>query len=248
MDNDFWAYVSKKAGNIFFQPKRVYPWDSIVQGVSVCKSDGTKERMFAVAKNTWRAHHREDKSQVGSSIIFIDFFVKNKNKMLNDLKSVQNRKSLHDVANFWVSKINPELKNLKPHVLSSYNSIRKPIDLYFFSLVSMAEEFSNDFRSSLIPLLFLPIDSKMLGKFPIGENNDFSIFTYNQLRGLGLTHQSSYGHIKTEKTYINLQEIASHRANEISESCSLPFYPIYFEMLWSQRFRRDGGNIFELNP
>lgn len=248
MDIDFWAYVSKKAEKIFFHPERVYPWDSIVQGVPVCKSDGTKERMYAVAKNTWRAHHRQDKSQVGSSTIFINFFVKNKNSILHDLKNVQSRKSLHDVSNVWVSNISPELKNLKTHVLNSYNSIRKPIDLYFFALISMAEEFSNDFRSSLIPLLFLPVDSQMLGKFPIGNNHDFHIFDYNQLRGLGLTHLSSYGHIKTEKTYIDLQKIASLRAKEISESCSLPFYPIYFELLWSHRYKRDGGNIFELNP
>jgi hypothetical protein len=112
----------------------------------------------------------------------------------------------------------------------------------------MAEEFSNDFRSSLIPLLFLPIDSQMLGKFLIGKNEDFYIFNYNQLRSLGLTHQSSYGHIKTEKIYIELQKIASVRAKEISESCSFPFYPIYFELLWNQRYKRNGGNIFELNP
>ncbi|MGA2780809.1 MAG: hypothetical protein ABSF13_02685 [Smithella sp.] len=248
MDNEFWAFVSKKAEETFIRPKRLYPWDSIVQGVTVCKSDGTSERMYAVAKNTWRAHHRKDTSRTGSSKIFMDFFSNNQNKMLNDLQGVKNRSNLHEVANFWVSEIRPKLSNVKTHILNSYNSIRKPIDLYFYNLVSMAVEVPNETRLFLIPILFLPVDSQILGIFSLERNQEFGIFSYNQLRILGLTHQSSYGHVKTESTYNKLQDIITIRAKELSECCSAPFYPIYFEMLWNERYKRTGGNIFELNP
>ena len=119
MGNEFWAFVSEKAEDIFYSPKRLYPWDAIVQGVSVCKADGTSERMAAVAKNTWRAHHRKDQSRSGSSRIFTDFFVQNKNKILDDLLSVKNRQSLHEAANFWLFEIKPKLNNLKTHLLGS---------------------------------------------------------------------------------------------------------------------------------
>jgi len=248
MNNEFWAYVSKKAEQTFIRPERLYPWDSIVQGVSVCKSDGTKERMYAVAPNTWRAHHRKDTTRAGSSKIFMNFFTDNKNKILNDLQGVKNRSTLHGVANFWVSEIRPKLNNVKTHILNSYNSIRKPIDLYFYCLVSMAVEVPNETRSFLIPILFLPVDSQILGTFSLGRNQEFHIFSYNQLRELGLTHQSSYGHVKTENTYNKLQDIITDRAKEVGKCCSAPFYPIYFEMLWNERYKRTGENIFELNP
>jgi hypothetical protein len=248
MNLGFWVNVTKKAEAVLCKPTCLYPWDEIVHGVMVCRSDGSSERMVAVAQNTWRAHHRQNTKQTGSSDVYKHYFVANKNDILSELFSVRDRDSLHALENRLALNLKPLLSNLKPHLLNSYNSIRKPIDLYLQSLVAMAQEVTEEARMRLIPLMFLALDSQMLGPFRIHDKEEFSIFSYGQLRKYGLTPKSSYGHIKTEETYIRIQDIVTNKAKEIADSCGQSFYPVYFELLWNRRYSRTGRNLFELNP
>jgi len=45
-----------------------------------------------------------------------------------------------------------------------------------------------------------------------------------------------------------LQAIVTSYANEIGRKVNRLFYPIYFDMLWNDRYKRGMGNLFELNP
>lgn len=246
MVNTYWANIAEKAEDIFMRPRLLHSWNDIIQGVQVCKSDGSTERMFAVAKNTWRAHHRKDRSQPGSSAIYSEFFIKHRDDILHDLLAVKDNDGVNALADKLAKAVRPSLVNLKPHVLGSYNSIRKPIDLYLEHLVAMAAEAPQDARARLTPMLSLPLDSQMLGAFEIG-NRQFRIFSNEELKRVGLKPHPSYGHIKTETAYLRLQDIAQRQACNISASCGRPFYPIYFELLWNRRYTREGRNLFELN-
>jgi hypothetical protein len=248
MNSSFWLNVATKAEETFCHPKKLYPWDDIITGVSVCKSDGSSKQMLAVANNTWRAHHRIDKSKPGSSDIFKEYFVRNKSKILSGLNTVNDKDSLNKLSNQLQQSLRPYLTNLKMNVYDSYNSIRKPIDLYFQHLIAMGREIPQEIRPRLISILFLPLDSQIMGVFQLNGDHDFSIISYNQLKSYGLNRFSSYGHVKTETMYLGLQGEVANRAQKITGLCGRPFHPIYFDMLWGKRYTRNGGNLFELNP
>ncbi len=249
MTRGFWKKVATRAEVVFCRPSVLYAWDDIVSGVMVSPPGGPPRVMAAVSANTWRAHPRKDKGKEGSAAVYQRFFIANKESILTGLRNARNRQELHALANKITSQIKGRLTNTEDHVLASYNSLRKPVDLYLEHLVAMAEEVDPKTRSRLVPFLYLPLDSQILGSFPIPEEGeDYSLFTSQELKTRGLKVGSSYGHVTTETAYLDLQEIISRRAKEVAASAGVPFHPIYFDMLWNQRYARGGRNLFETNP
>lgn len=248
MDRGFWGEVASRAEEIFLRPGHLLAWDAIVEGAVVCAADGSAKRMEAVAKNTWRAHHRIDKAREGSGAAYKAHFVVRKRDLLERLRSASHRDDLHRLANDVVDELRPRLGNMNPHVRSSYNSLRKPVDLYLEHLVAMAREVDAATRARVVPWLRLPLDSQMLGTFALPGAPDWAIFQSGELRRLSLTRASSYGHIRTEETYLALGAIVDARAREVGTLSGRPFHPVYFDMLWNERYRRGGRNLFETNP
>jgi hypothetical protein len=123
-------------------------------------------------------------------------------------------------------------------ILKSYNKIRKPIDLYIEHIVLMSKELS-DYRKELIHYLFLPLDSWIF--------DSELIFTLEELKSKGLKRGSGYGKLTIKEDYIYLQEILSKRVLEISNEISKKFYRIYLDLLWRNRYERNGSNLFEVN-
>lgn len=248
MTNEFWKKLAIRAEEVFCKPSVLYAWGDIVTGVMVCPPGRSPKGTEAVSTNTWRSHHRLDKSKDGSSAAYKAFFTSNRDELIEKLESTRDRQELHALANQVVSQIKGRLGNTKDKVLASYNSLRKPVDLYLMNLVAMATEIDAATRSRLIPLLYLPIDSQILDSFALPGDETFSLFTKQELRSKGLKAGSSYGHVATEGTYLDLQAIISRRASEAASASGVQYHPIYFDMLWNQRYERLGRNLFETNP
>ncbi len=75
--------IREKSEHIFLHPSPTYKYDTIISGCNVLSSDGRYERMYAVARNTWRGFHRIDKDGIGAGNIFMTYFTKNKNYIIS---------------------------------------------------------------------------------------------------------------------------------------------------------------------
>jgi len=148
-----------RAESIFLHPSPRYSWNEIVTGVHVKSHKGKIRTLSAVDKNTFRGFYRLDKSQPGAKMVFVNFFVSQRDIILDKLMSVRTRNDLHLLCNKLKEEIHSKLTNCDPDQLNSYNKIRKPVDLYLEHLIGMARELDGA-RKRLIPLLFLPLDNQ----------------------------------------------------------------------------------------
>lgn len=228
------------ATRVFLHPQPTYEWAAIVKGTKV---DG--RRLVAVDKNTWRAFHREDKSGHGAKDVFIPYFSDNpgRDQIIQQLAEVQSINELDDLSNRMCIQLRHELAtgNIKSSQLTpnKYNKIRKPVDIYLEQLVSLATELT-PYRERLIPMLRVPLDTWIFGH-P-------SLFTVASLRAAGLRRNSGFGELELEADYLQLQSQLRGLAAQCSVHHNIPFHPIYFDLLWGNRYTRTGGNLFELNP
>ena len=229
--------LAKKGSSVFLNPGREFPWTEIVNGL-VLEESGSSRKFYAVAPNTFRSFHRIDKSKPGAFPAFKQFFTDEKDAIISRLSGISNRHELHDLENEIAESIRVRLWNIKPDRISSYNKMRKPIDLYIEHLVAMASELSS-VRSRLIPLLLLPLDSQMI-------SSDL-VFSQEELHQAALSRSSTYSHVENRQSYMVLQQTVEKKAIEVSRRISRHFYPIYFDLLWNKRYCRKGSFLFELN-
>lgn len=232
------AYLDK-ADQIFLQPTTRYSWDEIVSGVAVKSPSGGTRQMFAVGQNTFRGFHRVDKACPGAKEGFIKYFVQKRSSLLETLFAVRTRDDLNRLSNTVCDTIGSRLSNVSPTQLRAYNKIREPVDVYFEHLVAMAVEL-DDVRATLVPLLFLPLDSQILAH-P-------ALFSEQELVTHGLSRSSTYKDIVAEQIYLALQLLLVQKASAVAAAQQRPFHPIYFDLVWNYRYRNWGGNLFETNP
>lgn len=100
-----------------------------------------------------------------------------------------------------------------------------------------------DLRKKLIPLLFVPLDSFILG------NDD--IIPSEIKKELNIKKGSTFGSIEKRESYLKIQNYLSNVASNISKEIRKNFYPIYFDLLWNNRFKnykyRITKNLYYLN-
>lgn len=236
------AFISKfidRAEEIFINPKVQYSWEEIIVGAFVNSPNGPSRKMAAVERNTFRGFHKIDKCGVGSGEVFRNILLSRKTDILSALKSVKTQEELYKIENELREEIKSKLTNIKPKMLTSYNKVRKPLDLYFEHLVAMAKEI-HPFREKLVRMLFLPLDSQMF--------QQSELFTINDLNNAGVSRNSTYTNITTERDYLSLQNAAKKRADSLSRISGKHFAPIYFDLFWNERHKRWGTNLFETNP
>ena len=185
--------------------------------------------------NTYRAFHRIDKSKDGASVIFREYFISNKSKILDSFSKLLTRKNYDSYLDTICLELKQLLQeNIKNQQLDSYNKLRKPVDLYIEHIVSMDEDFK-DFREKITPFMYLPLDSWIF-------QNEI-IFPNENLCDLGLKRRFSLSAIKSKHHYLKIQEFVEYRAKLLGVKCE-----IFFDLFWNNRFERVGGNLFELNP
>ena len=102
----------------------------------------------------------------------------------------------------------------------------------------MANELT-DVRSQLNKLLFLPLDSQIFSS-PY-------IFSREQLYSLGIKDNATFKDVKTSEAYRILQNIALNKAHNISSAIGKTFDRIHFDLLWNDRYKKEGNNLFETN-
>lgn len=233
------AYLNRAAG-VFFHPNPTYAWIDIIRGAAVATESGNIRQMCAVAPNTFRGFHRVNQNAPGAQTVFVEYFSHNRHHILDCLRGVHTRVDLHAFSNQICSAIQANLSNIRPVQLTSYNKLRKPVDLYIEHLVAMADDFAPADRARLVPLLHLPLDSWMFGTE--------CLFTEAELRANYLRRTSTYSALGTEQAYLNLQGLLIQCAQKITVMRGMPFHVIYFDMLWRNRAANWGHNLFETNP
>jgi hypothetical protein len=210
-----------RATQIFLRPTPEYDWSYIVPR--------------AVGQNTIRGFHRVNTNCPGAKPVFVSYFIENKAALIADMTAIKSRAELHLLSNNICRKLKSRLDNIKPKQLVPYNKLRKPVDLYIEHLVAMAHDLRHA-RQRLTPLLFLPLDCLIFAHH--------ALFTDEELSAHNLSRQSTYKDVQSETIYSKLQKLVLDRADELKRS----FYPIYFDLLWNDRSKRQGGNLFETNP
>lgn len=229
-----------KGDQIFNMPEDIYKYNYIINGCIVKNKSGKAERMYAVGSNTWRGFHKKDKEGIGSKEVFTSYFTGNKTFIVNTLKNISSEEELHEFENKICKDIKEKLiLCIKENMLNSYNKIRKPIDLYIEHIVSMADDFTEDERARLSDFLFLPLDSQMF-------TSEY-IFTEVELYKFNLSRNSSFKDVYSESCYKSLQELLELKAQSISKDLDQNMKRIYFDLLWNERFLKEGKNLFETN-
>ena len=228
-----------KGTEIFLSPKEEYTASEIVFGVYV--NNGIKvQKMYAINSNTYRGFHRMDTALPGPKEIIYDYIGSHLPEMIKALKSMTSKEDLDYFAMIITEDLRDQLSaNVMSHMLGSFNKVRKPVDLLLEHLVAMSSELSTC-RKALVPLLNIPLDSHLF-------KSDV-IFDEGARKELGITKRMSFQHIRSESQYQEIQTYLEEKAQDLSAVFGKDFYPIYFDLIWNDRYERGGKNLFETNP
>lgn len=228
-----------RGSEIFLSPDEEYPASKIIFGVNV--NNGNKVKLMrAIDRNTYRGFHKINKSLIGPKEIIETFINSRLSWIIDSLKTVQNKQKYEYLCMTITEELREQLsKNVKDHMLKSYNKVRKPVDLLLEHIVSMASEL-REYRKSLVPFLDVPLDSYILESDIIFDQDSKSL--------LGIKPGATYKDILSKEQYKNIQAFIQQKSTEISTTYHQDFYPIYFDLLWNSRYNRDGQNLFKTNP
>ena len=255
MDLELATLFSKLGHDIFSTSTLTYPYNDILTGTDV-KGKSLK----AISHTTWRSFERKNKRAKGVSEVFENYFkyISKKSKtpiFIERLRTVRTPKELDNIIKSAHGTLYHEFnKQLsKPIDTNSYGKLRKIIDVLIEHAVSMSNELA-PYRSTLTPLLYLPLTKPILSREEIFSQEVLEEATkLNDMARIKRT--STFGDIKKLEAYNFLQQKASERAQYIKEKYNLPhFHRIYFDLFWgdekSQQYRytQKGRNLFELNP
>lgn len=241
--------LADRGNDIYMNPQHLYKYNDIINGVVI---DKDKSPMKAVEDNTFQGFSYKDADMYKAMEIYDDYFINNKNNILNALKDISTIDSLNELEmNIYkdicgILRYYPSLYRRA----ESFNRVRKPIILYVEHIVAMAEEISNLDRQRLVPFLFLAIDSYII-------DSPF-IFTESEINQWGLKKStvdykgkkikgSSFGLIKKKSIFDSMERVALLRAKDYSCKIDKPFYRIYFDILWGNRINSDGRSLFLSN-
>ena len=176
-----------------------------------------------IAGNTLRVFHRIDQTQKGPKEIIQIFLNESKESLIDDLKNCNSTEDIDFVSEKLEKSLKEKLaENVQDGVLSSYNSVRKLIDLILEHLVLISEELK-EHRPKLIHFLRVPLDSYIL--------NSSCLFSFSERELLNLKrNQGGFLSIRTKKAYYNIQK----HLRCVAESNKID-HPIYFDVLWRDR-------------
>lgn len=176
-----------------------------------------------IAGNTLRVFHRIDQTQKGPKEIIQIFLNESKEALINDLSNCNSIEALDSLSEKLEKCLKEKLaENVQESVLSSYNSVRKLIDLILEHVVLISEEL-NDQRQKLIHFLRVPLDSYIL--------NSTCLFSFSEREVLKLEANGlGFLSVKNEEQYYAIQK----HLRCVAESNQID-HPIYFDILWRNR-------------
>jgi hypothetical protein len=201
-----------------------------IHGSKIYKAGQKKICGHCIAGNTYRTFERDGKQPKGASKIVEEILELVSNTLVKDLEKITTRKELHALSNKLRNKIHSGLKGvIKVDKIEPYNVCRKLVDLYIGHFVLLSADVSPSTRKRLLPLLFVPLDSQIIGKL---------------LSHLGKVakNQLSMRFPHTEVQYLNMQAM-------ITELCNAAKLPasIAFDLLWNKRYEASGNDFLEVS-
>jgi hypothetical protein len=180
--------------------------------------------------------HRIDKQKPGAKVAFTSVLASKKAEIIRSLGQIRTENKLTELENEVAKGIRSALRsNILESQLTSYNKIRKPLDIFFEHLVSMKEDFDS-IRKTITPFLFLPLDSWM---FQSPE-----VFPDEELKALRIKRSFTFKDIEKSAHYFEIQEFLKMRAKREGLRSR-----IYFDLLWGNRYKKKSAkNLFSTNP
>jgi hypothetical protein len=170
-----------------------------------------------------RVFHRIYQTQKGPKEIIQIFLNESKESLIDDLKNCNSTEDIDFVSEKLEKCMKEKLaENVQDGVLSSYNSVRKLIDLILEHVVLISEELK-EHRPKLIHFLRVPLDSYIL--------NSSCLFSFSERELLKLkANQGGFLSVKNKEQYYEIQK----HLRFVSESNNID-HPIYFDVLWRDR-------------
>lgn len=201
-----------------------------VKGTRIYKANDKKVCGHCIAGNTYRTFARIDSKKNGASEIVEDVLVPVSKKLVKDLEKINTREELNTLSNRLRKQIYEALSEaIKSEKIKSYNVCRKLVDLYISHFVILSADVSPALRKKILPLLFVPLDSQIMGEL-------FKYFGDSDVLKLSMKFPN------TEASYQNLQALISGLCN----GAKLPA-PIAFDLLWNKRYSLSGEDFFQVS-
>lgn len=213
--------INKVGERLFYDPSPVYDYEYLVK-----KSLGP---------NTYRGFHKVEKSKPGAKDVFENYFEKNEAYIIDALQSLKSEHGLDMLEQEICKGLKRELKkNIDNRQLVSYNKLRKPVDIIIEHLLSMGTDFSK-VRKTGTKFLFLPLDSQMF-------QSQF-VFSDQEIAELKIDRRFTFKDITSEGHYDEIQAFLKEKASRIGLKNR-----IFFDLVWNDRYKTKGKNLFESNP
>jgi hypothetical protein len=213
--------INKTGDRVFFRPRPQLTYYSLATG--------------SLASNTYRGFHRIDKTKPGAKDVFDSFFTRSKQEIISNLNKVKSDDDLDKYSDEICKRLIDGLSNnIVKTQLQSYNKIRKPVDIVLEHMVSMGEDFEL-LRPDITKHLFLPLDSQMF-------QSEF-VFSDSELFSLGLRRNFTFKDVTTKSKYTQVQTFLRKKADTLGLEAR-----IFFDLVWNDRFRSQGTNLFQTNP
>lgn len=220
MDNTI-SIINKLGLKIFYSPNPLLDYNTLVNN--------------SLGPNTYRGFHKVDKNKPGSKEAFTKILIENSNQVIDTLLHVKNESELDAFEKELCKVLKKELKkNIDNRQLSSFNKLRKPVDLIVEHLISMGSDFSSA-RQILTEHLFLPLDSQMF--------QSTVLFNDMELKALRLKRNFTFKDIAEMEHYYDIQRFIKQKAKSIGVHNR-----IFFDLLWNDRYKSKGKNLFATNP
>jgi len=213
--------MNKVGDKVFLNPSPLLSYDKLAK--------------CSLGPNTYRGFHRIDKNQDGASKIFSQVFGKKRSIIQDGIRKVNSENDLDNLLKGICKNLLGGLKaNIRADQLTSFNKIRKPMDIVIQHMVAMGEDF-NDARPKVTDLLFLPLDSQMF-------QSDF-VFSDQEVKHLRIKRTFTFTNIECESHYADIQAFLREKADRIGLN-----HRIYFDLIWNDRYKSSGTNLFFTNP
>ena len=213
--------INNSGNKIFHDPTPLHDYNYLIE--------------HSLGSNTFRGFHKIDKLKPGSKDAFYRLFDENAETVITQLKQIKSEQDLHNFNNELCNRLESLLSyNIKSHQLTSYNKLRKPIDIVVEHLIAMCHEFA-DVRNKITKYLFLPLDSMMF--------SSQIVFSDEEIKTLSLNRKFTFKDITNQSHYIKIQDFLIQKTQRVNLE-----ERIFFDLLWNRRYLSSGTNLLLTNP
>ncbi|MDQ3682581.1 MAG: hypothetical protein M3352_05850 [Bacteroidota bacterium] len=222
--------INKVGKQVFYNPTPFIEYELLVR-----KSLGP---------NTYRGFHKiktvdeankVSKAKSGSKDAFEKVLINNSKFIVDTLLNAKNESDINFLEKDICKTLKKELKNkIDNRQLNSFNKLRKPVDIVIEHLVAMGKDFSLT-RQKITKHLFLPLDSQMF-------RSDI-VFSDKEISKLRIKRSFTFKDIVDEKHYYEIQDFLKQKAKKLGIENR-----IYFDLVWGDRYKSKGKNLFATNP